>query len=135
MRAPAVILCIAGGMFLLSGCGSIGEPLYPALHIPAQVNDMVVVERGENLGMAFTIPQLTTEGLPVKEIGEVDLRVGPSTPNGFNQDEWLKTATRVIVPTPDKPGLVQASVPVAQFIDKEVVAEVRVTNAKGKDAG
>jgi hypothetical protein len=134
MRAPAVIVCIVLGL-LLAGCGSIGEPLYPALHIPGVVNDMVLVERGENLGIAFTIPQLTTEGLPVKEIGEVDLRVGPSAPNGFNQAEWLKTSTRVNVPAPDKPGLVQASIPVAPFVGKEIVAEVRVTNAKGKDAG
>jgi len=131
LRTCATILLLS----FLAGCGSIGEPLYPALHIPSQVNDMVIVERGENLGLAFTIPQLTTEGLPVKEIGEVDLRVGPSTPNAFNQDDWLKTATRVTVPTPDKPGLVQASTPVAPFVGKEVVAEVRVTNAKGRDAG
>jgi hypothetical protein len=124
-----VLLCT------LSGCGSIGEPLYPALHIPSIVTDLVVVERGDNLGVAFTIPPLTTEGLPLKEIGEVELRVGPSPANGWNVDEWAKSSTRVDVPTPDKPGLVQASIPASKLVGSEVVVAVRVKNPKGRDAG
>src|ERR1700677_1254299 len=73
------VLCI-----LLVGCGSIGEPLYPALRIPSRVNDLVLVEHGDNLDIFFTIPPLTTEALPLKEIGAVDLRVGPGSSNGFN---------------------------------------------------
>lgn len=122
---------------LLNGCGSIGEPLYPALRIPSPVTDLTVVERGPDLAINFTIPPLTTEGLQVKDggIGEVELRVGPNSPNGWNLDEWMKSSTRVDVPAPDKPGLVQAKVPVSKFLGSEVVVAVRVTNSKGKDAG
>jgi fibronectin type 3 domain-containing protein len=47
----------------------------------------------------------------------------------------VKSATRVDVPTPEKPGLVQATIPVNKFTDSDVVVAVRVTNPKGKDAG
>jgi hypothetical protein len=134
MRTMAVIFC-AAICALVAGCGSIGEPLYPALRIPSRVIDLAVVEHGANLDFDFTIAPLTTEGVPLKEIGGVELRAGPGTGNGFNQDEWLKSATRVDVPTPDKPGPVHAELPVARFLDKDVIVAVRVTNPKGHDAG
>jgi hypothetical protein len=136
MRTLAAILCVSL-CALLAGCGSIGEPLYPALRIPLRVIDFAVVERGANIDFDFTIAPLTTEGVPLKEIGSVDLRVGPGpAPSiGANTDEWLKTATRVDVPTPDKPGPVRAEFPAANFIDKDVVVAVRLTNPKGRDAG
>ncbi|MGP0070595.1 MAG: fibronectin type III domain-containing protein [Bryobacteraceae bacterium] len=120
---------------MLAGCGSIGQPLYPALKIPSPVTDLTVVERGDNLDIAFTIPPLTTEGVLLKEIGMVDLRVGPSPPNGWNVDEWASGATSVPVPTPAAPGLVQAAIPVGKFVASEVVVAVRVSNPKGRDAG
>lgn len=126
-------VCLA---LLLAGCGSVGEPLYPTLHIPSQVTDLAVVEQGPNLDLHFTIQNLTTDGLPVKEggIGMVDLRVGPSPPS-WNVDQWAAGATSVPVPTPDKPGPVAASLPAAKFIGGEVAVAVRVTNDRGKDAG
>jgi hypothetical protein len=135
MRALALTLCTIAPIFL-AGCGSIGEPLYPALHIPSRVTDLTVVERGDNLDINFTIPPLTTEGLPLKEIGGVDLRIGPNpSSNGFNVDEWANGAMSVKVPTPAAPGPVQAMVPVSRFIGKEVIAAVRVSNPKGRDPG
>ena len=131
-RGTAILLPLA---LALVGCGSIGEPLYPALHIPSLVTDLAVVEQGPNLDIRFTVPPLTTEGLPVKEIGMVDLRVGPTPPNGWNVDEWARSATSVPVPTPAGPGPIDAKTPAAKFIGGEVVAAVRITNGKGKDAG
>jgi hypothetical protein len=134
MRTVAAFVC-ALVCALLAGCGSIGEPLYPALKLPAPVTDLIITERGSNLVFNFTIAPLTTEGEPLKEIGSVDLRVGPSSPNGWDAVEWLRTALRVDVPTPDKPGPVHAELPASKFLGHEVVAAVRVTNARGKDSG
>jgi hypothetical protein len=123
-------------LVLLAGCGQVGEPLYPALRIPQRVTDLAVVEQGANLAIAFSIPQQTTEGLPLKEIGGVELRVGPNPANNtWNADQWAKSATRVDVPTPENPGPVLATVPVNKFIGSEVIVAVRVTNPKGRDAG
>jgi hypothetical protein len=133
MRVLAVGGCVLS-LALLAGCGSIGEPLYPALHIPSRVTDLIVVERGDNLDMYFTVPSLTTEGLPVKQIGGIDLRVGPGS-NNFNADEWAKTATRVDVAVPDKPGPIHAVTPATKLIGNEVIVAVRISNTKGRDAG
>jgi hypothetical protein len=134
MRALAVIVC-AVALLLLAGCGQVGQPLYPALRIPMRATDLTVVEQGDHLDFNFTIPPQTTEGLPLKEIGAVDLRVGAAPTNGWNQDEWANSATSVNVPTPAAPGPVQAMIPVSKFIGKEVVVGARVTNPKGKDDG
>jgi len=130
----AVVLC-AGVCALLAGCGSIGEPLYPALRLPSRVLDLAVVERGANLDFDFSIAPLTTEGMPLEDIGGVELRAGPNPANGWSVDEWLKSSSRVDLPTPDHPGPVHARFPVASFIDRDVVVAVRVTNPKGRDAG
>jgi hypothetical protein len=142
MRAPKTPLAHARGsvillalMVLQAGCGSIGQPLYPALRIPSPITDLTVVEQGPNLSFVFTIPPLTTEGLPLKEIGEIELRIGPGPSNGWNVAEWAESSTRVDVPITDKPGLVQAAIPAAKFVGGEVVVAVRVKNPKGKDAG
>jgi hypothetical protein len=133
MRALAVIVCAVA--LLLAGCGQVGQPLYPALRIPMRATDLTVVELGNQLDINFTIPPQTTEGLPLKEIGGVDLRVGPAPSNGWNQDEWAKSATRVDVPTPANPGPVRATIPVNKFIGSEVIVAARVSNPKGKNDG
>lgn len=109
-----------------------GEPLYPALNIPTQVSDLVAVERGDQLSIYFTIPPLTTEGLPIRAIGSVELRVGPNPSSGFNVDQWATSAKRIDLPAPFQPGPIRASVPVQEFIGKEVVIAVRAGNAKGR---
>jgi hypothetical protein len=133
-HALAVILC-AVALGLLAGCGQIGEPLYPALRIPMHVTGLIVVEQGNNLDIDFTIPPQTTEGLPLKEIGGVELRVGPGPSNGWNADEWAKSSTRIDVPTPATPGPVHATVSASKFIGNEVVVAVKVSNPNGRDAG
>jgi hypothetical protein len=103
MRALATLLC-AAGCVLVAGCGSVGEPLYPALNIPQRITDLVAVERGDNIYIYFTIPPLTTEGLAVRSIVSLDLRVGANPASGFNVDQWRATAKRIDTPTPSQPG-------------------------------
>jgi hypothetical protein len=101
-----------------------------------KATDLAVLEEGNHLDITFGIPPQTVEGLPLKEIGGVDLRVGPNpNPNGWNTDEWAASATSVSVPTPQGPGPVLATVPVNQFVGHEVIVAVRVTNPRGRDAG
>src|SRR5581483_5961449 len=134
--AYAGSLGLVAGAITLAGCGSIGEPLYPALKIPSPVSDLSVVERGNDLKITFTIPPLTTEGLALKAIGDVDLRLGPNpSPNGWNANEWASRATSVKVPVPQGSGPVEATIPADKFIGQEVIVAVRVTNPKGRDAG
>jgi len=128
MRWPVVVLAFLG----MCGCGYIGEPLYPALNIPVPIIDLAAVERGGKLEISFTIPALTTEGMAVKTVGAIDLRVGPSNPGGFKPDEWAAGARRVAVTSPENPRNIQTSTPIQDFIGKEVIAGVRIAGSKGR---
>ncbi len=123
------VLCVC-----LGGCGEVGEPLYPALRIPTRVTDLTAVERGDRIDVHFTIPPMTTEGLVIKEIGGVELRIGPSTVTPFNLPEWANSATRPPVSVIDKPGPVMLRIPAAQFVGKDVVVSVRVESTRGKNS-
>jgi hypothetical protein len=133
MRAPpkkSCLLLLACGC--LAGCGSIGEPLYPALHIPTRVSDLTAVERGDKFDIRFTIPPRTTEGLLLTDIGSVELRIGPSPAGGFTANDWANEAHRIDMPLPAQAGPVRVQPPVKDFIGKEVLVGVRLGNAKGR---
>jgi hypothetical protein len=106
--------------------------LYPALNIPNRIIDLSVVERGANLEVNFTVPPLTTEGLAVKTIGAIDLRVGPTPAEPFKVEQWADGAKRIDVPPPAKPEAVHASIPLAGLVGKEVIVAVRLANSKGR---
>ena len=131
MRVLATLLC-AAGCVLVAGCGSIGEPLYPALNIPTKITDLVALERGDKIAVYFTIPALTTDGPAVRAIGSVDLRVGVNPSGGFNRDKWAADAKRIDIPAPSQPGPVHREIPAQEFIGKEVLAAVRVGNSRGR---
>ena len=121
---------VYGPALFLSGCGYVGDPLYPALNIPNPVIDLSAVERGEKLDIRFTIPPLTTEGLPVKQLGGIELRIGPNKSQAFNIGEWASAAAKVEIPVPDKPGAVQYALPVQPYIGQDVIVGVRAINSK-----
>src|SRR5258708_2247295 len=124
-----ILLCLS---LLLAGCGSVGEPLYPALNIPMPVTDLSAVERGDKLDINFTIPPRSTEGLLLKEIGSVELRVGPNAGNEFRADAWAASAKRLDVPVTAQVGAVHVETLAQEFIGKEVLVAVRIGNARGR---
>lgn len=132
MRVAAVLLC-AVGYATAVGCGSVGEPLYPAVNIPSTIIDLAAIERGNKIDVTFTIPPLTTEGLKLKAIGSIELRVGPNTTSPFQANQWAAGAKRVDVATPAGPGPVPlVRVAAQEFVGKDVIVAVRVSNAKGR---
>src|ERR1700719_4107433 len=120
------------GCLLLAGCGSVGEPLYPALNVPTRVIDLTAVQRGDKLDVRFTIAPKTIEGLVLKQIGSVELRIGPSPTAGFQVTSWGAGAERIDVSAPSEPGVVHVERSVQDFVGKEVLVGVRVGNTKGR---
>jgi hypothetical protein len=118
-------------LVFLAGCGYIGNPLPPALDIPSPVVDLRAAEDGDRILVEFTIPPLTTEGLPLKGLRSVDLYVGPpNTP--FNPDTWAATAKHFEVPA-DSPGPAAFDqIPARDWTGQSLELAVRATGPKGK---
>jgi len=129
MRVLAFLLC-AAGCVLVAGCGSVGEPLYPALNIPQRMTDLVAFERGDRIYIYFTIPSLTTDGLAVRDIDSLDLRVGANPASGFNLTQWIAGAKRIDTSSPLQPGPYHVDIPARDFLGKEILAVVRLGNKK-----
>jgi hypothetical protein len=91
--APALAIAAAISM---AGCGYEGEPKPPALKRPEKVTDLAAAERGSKIILTFTLPGETTEGLPIKELPDVELRIG-AEPAVWNQAEWETHSDRVPV--------------------------------------
>ena len=51
---------------LVSGCGSIGEPLPPLLNIPERSQDLSARQTPDGVVLEWTWPNFTTEGMPLK---------------------------------------------------------------------
>jgi hypothetical protein len=115
---------------LLAGCGYVGEPLAPALNIPVAIKDLRALEYGDNLVIEFTAPALSTEGVVLRALTGVELRIGPTEPD-FNVDRWAPKARRVDAEIL-KPGDVLKEVPARDFVGKEIVIAARAIGPKGR---
>lgn len=104
------------GCLGMLGCGYVGDPMPPALNIPMRVIDLNAEQVGARMKLRFTIPDLTTEKLPVQQV-TVELRGG---------DVAIPVTTRA-------PGVAEAEGPVvAEWLGREIAFMVRLQNAKGR---
>src|SRR5262245_7482725 len=85
--------------------------------------DLRAIETGENIDVTFTLPQLTTDGLPLTNVRSVELRVSVA---GESPATFEVPATG--------PGPLSRSVPAQAWIDKDVVLAARATGSTGKMA-
>jgi hypothetical protein len=118
---------------LLSGCGYIGEPLYPLLNIPSRVTDLAAVQRGAAIVYQFTLPLLTTEGKQAR-IGQVEVRIGENAQGTFDTNEWVARSKRIDVAF-EKQKHILSETPAAPWVGKEVVIAVKVSGPNKRDAG
>ena len=107
---------LALGASLLSACGYVGPPMPPTLDIPVAINDFRAWEYGGDIELEFTLPDKTTEGLPLTSVRSLEVRVGDA----------------VISLPVSKPGPVSDRIPATDWIGKDVVLTVRATGPKGK---
>jgi hypothetical protein len=120
------------GAAVLAGCGYLGEPLPPLANVPARVSDLAAVQRGARIIAQFTVATLTTEGKPIPQPMELDLRVGPSEP--FNLGEWESHA-KAVSEAPSKDGIARYEILSAEWAGKSVVIGVRTIAGNGKASG
>lgn len=119
----------------LYGCGYMAPPLPPALNRPERVEDLTALERGSNLIVQFTIPVMTTEGLPVNNKDrDIELRVGPP-PVPFNMEAWQRTSDRIPVLVNGNGKVARVVVPAAKYYGKTVDIAVNVHGPGGRSVG
>jgi hypothetical protein len=100
----------------LAGCGYVGDPLPPALHIPRAVTDLSAVQVGDSILVRFTIPSLTTDNVGLRRLGGIELQ--------FND--------RTIAVDESEPGPVEVQAPLADWVGGEVRISVRVASDRGR---
>jgi hypothetical protein len=131
---PRPLISTVLPLLLLTGCGYIGEPLPPLMHIPARVTDLAAVQRGSNLIVQFAVPTVTTESTLIKQAVRLDLRIGPISGTTFNPDAWAAGAKAVGGAVLEN-GRARYQIPASEWIGKEVQIAVKVVGANGRDAG
>ena len=115
MQVRFPTLMAAAASVLLYGCGTVGEPMYPSLNIPVRITDLRALEHANKIVIDFTIPDQTTDGVSVKSIRGVELRVGE----------------REVAVDKNRPGPVHVQTPVEGLTGKDVQVHVRLIGAKG----
>jgi hypothetical protein len=110
---------LAAVLLFAAGCGYIGDVRPPTVDIPSRVTDLHAAEYGDKIAVEFMLPPLTTEGLALKNLRSVELRVS--------------TGADRILPIPATgPGPIKFDAPASDFIGKQVTLAVRATGPKGK---
>src|SRR5579863_4758047 len=135
MRRAAICRAIGSFAICLTGCGYMGPTLPPALNRPLRVEDLAAIERGSNIVIQFTVPTLTTDGIPLKKNErEIELRVGPPPSGVFDMDAWLRASDRVPVVADNQP-LARVEVPAAKYYSKTIDIAVNVHGRGGHSVG
>ncbi len=110
-----------------------GDPLPPLANVPAAVNDLAALQRGDRIVVQFSLPTMTTEGIEIRSPLEVDLRAGTADIEPFSAAAWAEQAKPV--PTvPVESGHARVEIVASGWIGKEVTLGVRVIGANRKDA-
>ena len=105
--------------FLAAACGYVGDVRPPLLEIPSPIADLRAAEYGDKIAVEFTLPLLTTEGLAVKGVRAIELRVNDGA------DHMVQIAPR-------DAGFVAFDTAADAYVGKQVTLAVRTVGAKGK---
>ncbi len=122
----------AAAALLAAGCGYVGEPLPPLANVPGAVTDLAATQQGNRILVHFTVPGLTTEGVPIKTPLQFDLRIGPAS-EPFDPDQWAAAATPIPGGAVEK-ATAQYEIPSTAWTGKEMMLGVRAIGPNGKES-
>lgn len=118
-------------VFLLPGCGYVGDPLPPALYIPLPVVDLRATQEAGKVAVSFTLPARTTEDLPTEDSPDVDLRAAAWDNRPWDEAAWEAEAASLATPPPEG-AAVSTLVDAAPFAGKRILLRVRVAGKLGR---
>ena len=116
---------------VLAGCGYVGDPLPPSLHIPEAVTVLSATQTARGIEIAFVTPALTTDGLRIRELQDVELRIGPVR-DSF--EAWLETADAIDLraQTPVPGTELRLVRPAQPWEGQEIAVAVRTVGRSGR---
>ena len=86
IAVPCIALLAALFSGVVAGCGAPAAPLPPTLNLPQPVRDLAAHRTGDTVHLTFSVPQKTTDKLPVRGLMTVklcrSLENGPCQPVG-----------------------------------------------------
>jgi len=135
-RRVAIVIAAVVASAMFGGCGYPGEPLPPALNRPVRVVDLNAVQQGSKILVHFTIPKVTTEGMPIPGTPEIEVRIGEAPPGPFNTAAWEKSSERIpasVITVNNQVAL--ATVDASKMTGKTEAIFVRVLGPHGRNVG
>lgn len=112
--APVIVACTSA--LLSFSCGYVGDPRPPSLNIPVTINDLRVAEIGDRIRIEFTVPKVTTDNVPIREIGAVEI---------FANEDKVPNAIAAVGPA-------KADADAARYAGQTIAIRVRVASEKGR---
>jgi hypothetical protein len=103
------------------------------LNIPARVTDVTAVEHGDRIVVQFSVPRLTTEGVAMRDVPQLDLRAGPA-PDPWDENVWAAQAKQ-IGGGPVENWRARYEIPVNGWTGRDIVIAVRAAGSNGRSAG
>jgi hypothetical protein len=115
-----------------AGCGYVGDPLPPSLHIPEAVSTLSAQQAGGDIVVLLALPALTTDGLKIKDFADVELRIGPAR-ESF--ERWLEASERIAISEspPAQPGAeIEVTLPSRRWAGQEIAVAARTVGRTGR---
>jgi fibronectin type 3 domain-containing protein len=93
---------------------------------------MAAVQRGDRIVIQLTLPTVTTDGVGLTKVRDVDLRIGGEGLQPWHRETWEASATRINVDerTPDEQ--VRVEVEARPWVGREVMLAVRTQGPSGR---
>lgn len=127
---PAAFFSAAAITYLLVGCGAPAAPLPPTLNLPLPVRDLAARRAGDTVHLTFSVPQKTTDKLPVR---------GPMTATLCRSVEAgpCQAAGTLEIPAPQKSSSMEDNLPadLTQGPPRLLTYQVSILNHAGKSDG
>jgi len=126
------LAAVAAAVAVTAGCGYVSGPLAPLANIPGPIADVAALQRGATIYVHLTVPERTTENLPIAQPLKLDVRIGV-WPANYSRDQWAAAATRL--PEREwKPGTIASyEIPAAAWIGKDAVIGAIAAASNGKE--
>ena len=142
-RQAVLALAILFHVLLVSGCGSIGEPLPPLLNIPERSQDLSARQTPQGVVLEWTWIRLTTEGRPLKnfdkfvihrlEVQDPDVPV----PSGWfdSQSQQVAALGSADLDAFEPEGKIRLALPIAGLSGKFFAFGVQAESRGGRTIG